>query len=89
MKWSEEDDVIRRANATESGLGASIWTRDKIQAERMAQQLQAGNVWVNCHAEMQPNIPFSGHKQSGMGVEMGVEGLKSYCSVQSVYIRHA
>ncbi|KAI0543895.1 aldehyde dehydrogenase [Xylaria curta] len=89
MKWSEEPDVIRRANATESGLGASVWSRDKGQADRIAQQLQAGNVWINCHAEMQPSTPFSGHKQSGMGIEMGVEGLKSYCSVQSVYARAA
>ncbi|KAI0449571.1 aldehyde dehydrogenase [Xylaria acuta] len=89
MKWSEEPDVIRRANATESGLGASVWTRDEAKADRIAQQLQAGNVWINCHAEMQPSTPFSGHKQSGMGVEMGAEGLKSYCSVQSVYTRLA
>ncbi|KAI0186799.1 aldehyde dehydrogenase family-domain-containing protein [Xylaria flabelliformis] len=89
MKWSEELDVIRRANATESGLGASVWSRDKSQADRIAQQLQAGNVWINCHAEMQPSTPFTGHKQSGMGIEMGMEGLKSYCSVQSVYTRPA
>ncbi|KAI0408802.1 aldehyde dehydrogenase [Xylaria palmicola] len=89
MKWSDEQDVIRRANATECGLGASVWTRDSAQANRIAEQLQAGNIWINCHAEMQPSTPFSGQKQSGMGVEMGVEGLKSYCSVQSVYTRDA
>ncbi|RYC65866.1 hypothetical protein CHU98_g274 [Xylaria longipes] len=71
------------------GLGASVWTRDKAEADRIAQQLQAGNVWINCHAEMQPSTPFSGHKQSGIGIEMGVEDLKSYCNVQSVYTRAA
>ncbi|KAI0505246.1 aldehyde dehydrogenase [Xylaria bambusicola] len=89
LKWSDEQDVIRRANDTDAGLGASVWTRDMVQADRMARQLQAGNVWVNCHAEMQPSTPFSGHKQSGMGVEMGVDGLKSYCNVQSVYVKEA
>ncbi|KAI5926319.1 aldehyde dehydrogenase [Camillea tinctor] len=89
LKWSDEADVIRRANATEAGLGASVWSRDTAQAERIADQLQAGNVWINSHAEMQPNIPFAGHKESGFGVEMGVEGLKSYCNVQSVYTKPA
>ncbi|KAI0198006.1 aldehyde dehydrogenase [Astrocystis sublimbata] len=87
MKWSEEADVIQRANATDSALGASVWSRDAAQADRIAQQLEAGNIWINTHAEMQPNTPFSGYKQSGMGVEMGVEGLKSYCKLQSVQTR--
>ncbi|KAI1817449.1 aldehyde dehydrogenase [Poronia punctata] len=87
MKWSDESDVIRRANGTELGLGASVWTRDAEQGERISNQLQAGNVWVNCHAELQPNTPFPGHKESGFGAEMGVEGLKAFCNVQAVYRR--
>jgi acyl-CoA reductase-like NAD-dependent aldehyde dehydrogenase len=47
MKWSEESDVIQRANSTDAGLGASVWTRDDEQARRIASQLQAGNVWIN------------------------------------------
>ncbi|KAH9902047.1 aldehyde dehydrogenase [Xylariomycetidae sp. FL2044] len=89
MRWSDEDDVIRRANDTKFGLGASVWSRDLAQAKRLADQLQAGNVWINTHAELGPNIPFAGHKQSGLGVEMGVEGFKCYCNVQSVYTRPA
>ncbi len=89
MKWSNEADVIQRANNTEFGLGASIWTRDMVQAERLAKQVQAGNVWINTHAEIQPSIPFAGHKKSGLGVEMGLDGLKSYCNVQSIYTRPA
>ncbi|KAI0425813.1 aldehyde dehydrogenase [Xylaria sp. FL1042] len=89
MKWSDEHDVIKRVNASELGLGASVWTRDLSQADRMASQLQAGNIWVNCHAEMKPNIPFAGHKQSGFGVEMGEDGLKAYCNVQSVWNKPA
>ena len=87
MKWTDEADVIRRANDSEFGLGASVWMRDATQSERLASRLQAGNISVNSHAKMQPSTPFSGHKQSGLGVEMGVEGLKSYCNVRSIYTR--
>ncbi|KAI0154531.1 aldehyde dehydrogenase [Xylariaceae sp. FL1272] len=87
LKWSDESDVIRRANSTDTGLGASVWTRDSGQAKRIADQLEAGNVWVNTHAEIMPNTPFGGHKQSGLGREWGVEGLKSYCNLRSVYMK--
>jgi acyl-CoA reductase-like NAD-dependent aldehyde dehydrogenase len=55
----------------------------------VAKRLQVGNVWINTHAEIQASIPFSGYKQSGIGSDMGIEGLKSYCNVQSVYTRPA
>ncbi|KAI1417203.1 aldehyde dehydrogenase [Hypoxylon sp. FL1857] len=89
MKWSEEADVVFRANNTYAGLGASVWTRDMEQAERLAKQLQAGNIWINTHAEIQTSTPYAGHKQSGLGIAMGVDGLKSCCNVQSVYTRPA
>lgn len=47
MKWSSEEDVIDRANALETGLGASVWSKDLVRAEKMARQLSAGSVWVN------------------------------------------
>lgn len=89
MKWSDEDDVIKRVNSSELGLGASVWTRDLSQGDRIASRLEAGNIWVNCHAEMQSNTPFPGHKQSGFGVEMGDDGLKTYCNVQSIWNKPA
>ncbi|KAI1820504.1 aldehyde dehydrogenase [Xylaria intraflava] len=89
LKWSDESDVIQRANAGPAGLGASVWSRDIAQADRMGKQLQAGNIWINCHAEMQPSTPFSGQKESGLGTEMGVDGLKAYCNIQSIYTRPA
>ena len=85
MKWSDEADVIQRANNTETGLGASVWSKDLVQAERLANRLEAGNVWINTHGEMGAKYPFSGHKQSGLGIEMGVEGLKAYCNLQTKY----
>ncbi|CAJ2512376.1 Uu.00g053910.m01.CDS01 [Anthostomella pinea] len=89
MKWSDETDVINRANGTEFGLGASVWSKDMAQAERITKQLQAGNVWINSHAKIQTSTPFAGHKQSGLGVDMDIEGLKAYCNIQSVYTRLA
>ncbi|KAI1391097.1 aldehyde dehydrogenase [Hypoxylon trugodes] len=87
MKWSDESDVIQRANDTETGLGASVWTRDEAQATRIAKQLQAGNIWINTHAEIEPIAPFGGYKQSGLRSDYGVEGLKTFCNLQSVYTR--
>ncbi|PNY25946.1 Uncharacterized protein TCAP_04119 [Tolypocladium capitatum] len=85
MQWHAEEEVIRRANSSSAGLGASVWSNDADQASRIARQLQAGNVWINCHLELQPNATFGGHKQSGIGSELGLEGLKAYCNVQTVY----
>ncbi|ETS73195.1 hypothetical protein PFICI_15140 [Pestalotiopsis fici W106-1] len=89
LKWSDEEDVIKRANNTDMGLGASVWTRDPQQAERIGRRLKAGNVWINCHGEVQPNAPFGGHKQSGIGYEWGVGGLKAYCNAQSIYLKRS
>ncbi|KAK6066277.1 putative aldehyde dehydrogenase [Seiridium cupressi] len=86
LKWSDEDDVLERANALETGLGASVWSRDLDRAERMARQLGAGSVWVNSHFDTAPNVPFGGHKESGMGVEWGLEGLKSYTNSRSLWV---
>jgi acyl-CoA reductase-like NAD-dependent aldehyde dehydrogenase len=87
LKWSDEADVIRRANQTEYGLGASVWSKDMERAKRISGKLRAGTVWINTHGELEPNVTFGCHKSSGYGAEFGVEGLKSYCNVQSVYTK--
>ncbi|RYP59076.1 hypothetical protein DL769_008692 [Monosporascus sp. CRB-8-3] len=84
LKWSEEDEVIKRANKTEYGLGASVWTNDPAQAQRFLKKLKAGMIWVNSHAELYPNVAVGGHKQSGLGAEQGIEGLKAYCNVHNM-----
>lgn len=89
LKWKDEEEVLRRANDSPMGLGASVWTRDIEQGERMAKKLKAGTVWINTHLELQPNAPFGGHKQSGIGAEHGVEGIKSYSNTQALYITEA
>ncbi|KAH8901435.1 aldehyde dehydrogenase [Thozetella sp. PMI_491] len=84
MKWTEENEVIRRANDTRYGLGASVWTRNSATATRIARQLDAGIVWVNNHMQLEPGIPYGGLKDSGFGVELGAAGVRSYCSSQSL-----
>ncbi|KAG9257139.1 aldehyde dehydrogenase-like protein [Emericellopsis atlantica] len=86
MKWSSDDDVIERANALETGLGASVWSKDLVRAEKMARQLSAGSVWVNSHFDVAPNVPFGGHKESGIGMEWGIEGFKHYTNTRSLWV---
>ncbi|KAJ6118292.1 hypothetical protein N7471_013759 [Penicillium samsonianum] len=68
LKWTDEEDVLTRANAAETGLGASVWSKDLSRAKRMADQLEAGSVWINSHFDVTPEAPFGGHKASGMDV---------------------
>jgi acyl-CoA reductase-like NAD-dependent aldehyde dehydrogenase len=87
LRWTSEDEVIRRANNSDYGLGASIWTKDMERASRISKRLKAGTVWTNSHMLLNPLAPFGGHKKSGLGVEWGVEGLKSYCNTQTIFWR--
>ena len=86
LKWSDEEDVIAKANDTKMGLGASVWSADIERATRMAKRLEAGSVWVNSHFNVAPGVPFGGHKWSGIGTEWGTNGLKAYCNSQSMWI---
>ncbi|CAK7231401.1 hypothetical protein SBRCBS47491_007918 [Sporothrix bragantina] len=88
LKWSDEADLIRRVNDTDAGLGASVWSKDVSQASRIADRLEVGNVWINTHGELQANAPFAGCKSSGIGVAFGTDGLKAYCNIQTVYVKH-
>ncbi|SON60507.1 NAD/NADP-dependent betaine aldehyde dehydrogenase [Mycobacterium simulans] len=74
------DDAVKAANATEFGLTASIWTGDDALADRVATQLVAGTVSVNCHgmAAQDPRVPFGGVGQSGIGRELGLEGVRAF-----------
>ncbi len=78
LKFDSVDEVVRRANATEYGLGASVWCRDPRKATAIAERLEAGTVWINTVHELSPLRPFAGHKQSGLGVENGRDGLHEY-----------
>ncbi|CAG8255802.1 unnamed protein product [Penicillium salamii] len=87
LKWSDEDDVLERANALKTGLGSSVWSKDFDRASRMADQLQSGSVWVNSHFDVSPTAPMGGHKESGMGMEWGLTGLLTYCNSQTRWLK--
>lgn len=86
VKFSDVDEVIARANASEFGLGASVWSSDVERAKEQALKLDAGTVWVNKHLELPPHIPFGGAKQSGVGVSFGEEGLLEFTQIQVLNI---
>ncbi|KAK3684320.1 Aldehyde/histidinol dehydrogenase [Podospora appendiculata] len=87
LKWSDEEDVLRRVNATLFGLGGSVWSKDVQRAEKMARRMEAGTVWVNTHLECGANGSYAGHKNSGIGAECGLLSIKEWCNLQGVYVR--
>lgn len=80
FSWNDEAEMLRLANGTDYGLGASVYTEDKATAQRMALALEAGAVSVNQFTAASPAIPFGGVKQSGFGREMGREGITEFCN---------
>ncbi len=86
IRFSDTDDAIERANATEYGLGASAWSADPARAEQVADRLVAGQVWVNTHqATLGPRQPVVGVKHSGLGAEKGHWGLEEFTDLQVRY----
>lgn len=84
LKWSDENDVIARANDTIYGLGASVWGKDLEAVERIGSQLEAGTVWLNEVHQYSPFQAFGGHKQSGLGCENSLHGLMEYTNWQTI-----
>jgi phenylacetaldehyde dehydrogenase len=84
IPFRNEDELIAHANDTPYGLAAGIWTNDTKKANRIAAQLRAGTVWINCYNIFDAALPFGGYKQSGWGREMGGEALEMYTEVKSV-----
>jgi betaine-aldehyde dehydrogenase len=86
FSFREEDEVVARANGTPYGLAAGVFTRDLARGHRMIGRLQAGTCWIN-HFNVTPvELPFGGHKQSGIGRENGRSALEAYSQVKSVYV---
>ena len=84
IKYSDTDDAIARANASEYGLGGSIWSGDLEKAYALADQMQSGTVWINKHAELDPSIPFGGAGMSGLGTELGEDGLEEFTQLKII-----
>lgn len=89
LKFHDLDDAVARANASEYGLGASVWTADLERAQGIADRLAAGAVWINESQHLSPHAAFGGQKQSGLGVEGGAEGLLEFTVHQTVFMRKA
>ncbi len=86
IKFADAEDALTRANNTPYGLGGSIWSNDIDSAYALAERMDSGTVWINHHADITPNIPFGGAKQSGLGVELGEEGLNEFTQLQVINI---
>jgi len=86
LSYTNIDDVIERVNDTEYGLGATVWSADSDRALSVARQIDSGTVWINTHMMLHPDIPAGGAKESGMGVEMGMEGLAEHTQDHILYI---
>jgi acyl-CoA reductase-like NAD-dependent aldehyde dehydrogenase len=86
IPFSDEDDLIAKANDTVYGLAAGVWTNDVKRAHRVAHALQAGTVYVNCYHVFDPAAPWGGFKQSGWGRELGSYALDLYTEVKNVIV---
>lgn len=86
LTFNDYDDVVKRANNTNYGLSAGIWTRDIGKAHKLAKAIRAGTVWVNCYNVFDAASPFGGYKDSGNGRELGVYALDLYTEIKSVIL---
>ncbi len=86
LRFKDQKDLVQRANKTIYGLAAAVWTRDIAKAHRLANQIKAGTVWVNCYDVFDAAAPFGGYKMSGHGRELGEEGLKPYLETKTVTV---
>jgi acyl-CoA reductase-like NAD-dependent aldehyde dehydrogenase len=89
IKFADAEDALARANNTTYGLGGSMWAKDLDKAYKLAERMESGTVWINQHADINPNVPFGGAKQSGFGAELGEEGLAEFTQLQIINVNRA
>ncbi|MEW2552118.1 aldehyde dehydrogenase family protein [Streptomyces zhihengii] len=85
LPYDDEDDLVRQANDSVYGLACGIWTRDARAAWRLARRIEAGTVWINTYKQFSASTPFSGWKDSGLGMEKGRDAIRSYQRQKSLY----
>jgi aldehyde dehydrogenase (NAD+) len=86
LKFKKVDEVIERANTTDYGLAAAVWTRDIGKAHTIAERVRAGTVWINCYDVFDAAAPFGGFKSSGLGRELGEQALDNYTEHKTVTV---
>lgn len=86
IRFSDTDEVIARVNDSDMGLAGTIWSRDIGAALKLAERMETGNVWINEALALSPFAAFAGHKQSGLGVENGIEGLMAYTEPKTYFV---
>jgi aldehyde dehydrogenase (NAD+) len=86
LKFKNVEEIVRRANRTNFGLAAAVWSRDIGKAHKLAAQIRAGTVWINCFDVFDAGAPFGGFKESGLGRELGEAGLQSYTETKTVTV---
>jgi acyl-CoA reductase-like NAD-dependent aldehyde dehydrogenase len=86
IPFSDVDEAARLANDSSYGLAAAVWSRDIGKAHRMAREIKAGTVWINCYNVYDSASPFGGYKQSGYGRDLGMHALEQYTQVKSVWV---
>ena len=84
LRYSDVDDAIARANDSDYGLGGTVWAKDLDRAFRVAARIESGTVWINTFLDVSPDISFGGAKQSGIGAELGREGLEAFTQVKII-----
>ena len=86
LDFDGEDEVVARANATEFGLAAGVFTRDLARAHRVVAALEAGTCWINTYNRTPVEAPFGGSKRSGVGRENSMAAIEHYSQLKSVYV---
>ena len=86
LTFTDEEEVITRANASDYGLAAGVFTQDITRAHRVIHQMQAGICWINSYGASPAQMPVGGYKQSGIGRENGLITLNHYTQIKAVYV---
>lgn len=86
LRYDDIEDAIGRANDTSYGLGGTVWSSDPQKAAEVARKLNTGIVWVNSHMTVNPTVSVGGAKQSGMGMELGLQGLEEFTQRHVVFV---